>query len=79
MIFLKIYSSKSKKKRKKKDKKGSFVFFSYGPKLTEIVSFSQFVAYISKIPKAVIAIYVYAFESSRFALWGNGIAFYATI
>ena len=37
-------------------------------KLTEIVSFSQFVAYISKIPKAVIAIYVYAFESSRFAL-----------
>ena len=36
--------------------------------LSEIVSFLQLIAYISKISKAVIAICVYAFESSRLAL-----------
>ena len=40
-------------------------------KLSKIVSFLQFFA------KAVIAAYVYVFESSRFALSENGIGFYA--
>ena len=50
-------------------KMGSLVFFSYllsyGP---EIVSFLQFLADVSKKSKAVIEIYVYASESSCFAL-----------
>ena len=46
-------------------------------KLSKIVSFLQFFADISKKSKAVIAIYVYASESSRFALLENGISYYA--
>ena len=48
-------------------------------KLSKVVSFLQFFAGISKISKAVIAIYVYASESSRFALLENGVGYYAMI
>ena len=48
-------------------------------KLSKIVSFLQFFANISKKSKAVIAIYVYASESSRFALLENGVGYYAMI
>ena len=46
-------------------------------KLSKIVTFLHFFANVSNKPKAVIAIYVYAFESSRFAVLGNGIGYYA--
>ena len=48
-------------------------------KLSKIVSFLQFFADVSKKSKAVIAIYVYVCESSRFALLENGIGYYAMI
>ena len=48
-------------------------------KLSKIVFFLQFFADISKKSKAVIAIYVYASESSRFALLENGVGYYAMI
>ena len=48
-------------------------------KLSKLVSFLQFFADISKKSKAVIAIYVYASESSRFALLENGVGYYAMI
>ena len=37
------------------------------------MSFLQYFAYVSKTSKAVIAIYVYASESSRFALLESGV------
>ena len=46
-------------------------------KLSKIVSFWQFLADVSEKPKAVIAIYVYASESSCFALLENGNGYYA--
>ena len=48
-------------------------------KLSKLVSFLQFFADISKKSKAIIAIYVYASESSRFALLENGVGCYAMI
>ena len=45
-------------------------------KLSKIVSFLQFFANLSKISKAVIAVYVYASESSRFALLENDFGYY---
>ena len=48
-------------------------------KLSKIVSFLHFFADISKKSKADIAIYVYASESSRFALLQNGVGYYAMI
>ena len=47
--------------------------------LSKIVSFLQLFADISKKSKAVIAIYVYATESSRFFLLENGVGYYAMI
>ena len=46
-------------------------------KLSKIVFFLQFFADISKKSKAVITIYLYASESSRFALLENGVGYYA--
>ena len=46
-------------------------------RLSKIVSFLQFLADVSEKPKAVIAIYVYASESSCFALLENGNGYYA--
>ena len=46
--------------------------------LLKIVPFLQFFADVSKKSKAVIAIYVYASESSRLALLENGIGYYTT-
>ena len=46
-------------------------------KLSKVVSFLQFFVDISKESKAVIAIYVYASESSRFPLLENGVGYYA--
>ena len=46
-------------------------------KLSKIVSFLQFFANVSKKSKAVIAIYVYASKSSRFALLENRVGYYA--
>ena len=46
-------------------------------KLSKAVSFLQFFADVSKKSKAVITIYAYASESSRFALLENGIGYYA--
>ena len=43
----------------------------------KIVSFLQFFVDISKKSKAVIAIYVYASESSRFSLLENSVGYYA--
>ena len=48
-------------------------------KLSKLVSFLQFFADISKKSKAVIAIYVYASESSRFALLENDVGYDAMI
>ena len=48
-------------------------------KLSKMVSFLQFSADIRKTSKAVIAIYVYASESSHFALLENDVSFYAMI
>ena len=49
-------------------------------KLSKIVSYLQFFADISKESIAVIvAIYVYASESSPFALLENGVGYYAMI
>ena len=48
-------------------------------KLSEIVSFLQFFANISKKSKSVIVIYVYASESSCFTLLENGVCYYAMI
>ena len=45
-------------------------------KLSKIVSFSHFFADDSNKSKAVIAVYVYSFESSRFTLLENGIGYY---
>ena len=39
--------------------------------------FLQFFADVSKKSKALIAIYVYASESSRFVVLENGIGYYA--
>ena len=44
-------------------------------KLSKIVSFLQFLANFSKKSNAVIAIYVYATESSHFALLENDIGY----
>ena len=41
------------------------------------MSFLQFLVDVSKKPKAVIVIYVYASASSSFALLENGIGYYA--
>ena len=41
------------------------------------MSFLQFFADVSKISNAVIAVYVYASENSRFALLENDIGYYA--
>ena len=46
-------------------------------KLSKIVSFLQFSADVSKKCKGVIAIYVYASESSCFALLENGVGYSA--
>ena len=46
-------------------------------KLSKIVSFLHFFADVSSKSKAVIAVYVYAFESSCLALLENGISCYA--
>ena len=45
-------------------------------KLSKIMSFLQYFAYVSKKSKAVIAICVYASESSRFALLESGVDYY---
>ena len=59
---------------------GSFVWFSC--LLTELWSLNcqklcPFFADISNKSNAIIAVYVYAFESSRFALLENGIGYNA--
>ena len=46
-------------------------------KLSKIVSFLQFFANVSKKCKADIATYLYALESSRFALLANDDGCYA--
>ena len=46
-------------------------------KLSKTVSFLQIIADVSKKSEAVIAIFVYASESSRFALLENGIGHHA--
>ena len=48
-------------------------------KLSEIVSFLQFFADVSKKSKAVIEFYKCASESSCFAILENGIGYYAMI
>ena len=59
----------------------SLVFISFSwlmvLKLSKIVSFLHFSADVSKKYKAVIAIYVYASESSCFALLENGVGYSA--
>ena len=52
----------------------SYAFF----KLSKIVSFLHFFADdVSNKSKVVVAVYVYAFESSYFTLLENGIGYYA--
>ena len=46
-------------------------------KLSKIVSFLHSFADVSNKAKTVIAVYVYAFESSHFTLLENGIGYYA--
>ena len=45
--------------------------------LSKIICFLQVFADVSQKSKAVIAIYVYASESSRFVLLKNGVGYYA--
>ena len=52
------------------------IFWRTARKFPKIVSFLQFFGDVSK-SKVVIAIYVYAIESSRFAFLKNGIGYYA--
>ena len=46
-------------------------------KLSNIMPYLQFLADVSKKPKAVTAIFVYTSESSCFALLENGDGYYA--
>ena len=46
-------------------------------KMSKILSFLYFFPDVSKKPKAVIQIYVYESEHSRFALLENGVGYYA--
>ena len=46
-------------------------------KWSKTVSFQQFFANVRKTPKAIIAIYVYASEISRFTFLENGIGYCA--
>ena len=46
-------------------------------KLSKTVSFLHFFAGVSKKSKTVIAVYEYAFESSRFTHLENGIGYYS--
>ena len=48
-------------------------------KLSKTVFFLQFLTDISKKSEAVIAVYVYTSECSRFALLDNGVDYYAMI
>ena len=48
-------------------------------KLSKIVSFLQLFADISQNSKTVVAIYVYASESSCFTLLKNGFGYYTMI
>ena len=61
---------------KKWDHLSSFFFWNF-LNCEKIVSFLQFFADVSKISKAVIAVYVYTSENSRFALLENDIGYYA--
>ena len=45
--------------------------------LSKIVSVFHFFAFVSNKSKAVIAVYVYVFASSRFTHLENGIVYYA--
>ena len=45
--------------------------------MSKILSFLYFFPDVSKKPKAVIQIYVYESERSRFALLENGVGYYA--
>ena len=47
-------------------------------KLSQIVSFLQFFADVSKKSKAALVAYAYASKISRFALLENGICYYQT-
>ena len=64
-------------------KMGSFVWFLcllpelWSLNCQKLCPFCVFFADVRKKSKAVIAIYFYASESSRFALLGNGIGYYA--
>ena len=46
-------------------------------KMSKILTFLYFFPDVSKKPKAVIQIYVYESERSRFALLENGVGYYA--
>ena len=50
---------------------------SYGPEIVKNCILFVFLADVSNRPKAVIAVYVYALESSHFCLLENGIGYYA--
>ena len=52
-------------------------FLSYGPSIVKNCVFSAFFTDVSNKSEAVIAVYVYAFEISRFTLLENGIGYYA--
>ena len=55
----------------------SFVWFSCLLSDLWCLNHQKLSADVSKKSKAVIAVYVYATESSRFGLLGNGIGYYA--
>ena len=69
--------------RKANDKSGVINLVFISPswvmvlKLSKILSFLQFFANVSKKSKAVIAIYVYASEGSRFTLLESCVGYYA--
>ena len=68
-------------KQTKKNGVSCLVFMSHSwdmvLKLSNSVSFFAFFANVSSKSKAVVAVYVYAFESSCLALLENGIGCYA--
>ena len=50
-------------------------FLSYGPQIVQKSEFLQFCADLSKKPKSVKAVYIYASESSHYTLSENNMVY----
>ena len=77
MSLLNSYGSKSRLKKWRHLSDFHVSFLSYGPYIVKNCALFAIFSNVCKKSKAVIAIYVYASESSRFALLENGSGYYA--